>query len=94
MVILIYGAEVLTVVGQPSRTDLPAPRRRGAVELQAGADNDVVQVTRNSGETVSLKLGSAAGDDVTLVGDLADVHRLVIEADRQLARLVGRFTGR
>ncbi len=54
----------------------------------SGTEPDV-QVTTDD-ETVSVRLGDGA-DGITLVGSRFDVHRVIIEADRQLGRLTSRF---
>lgn len=43
-------------------------------------------------EVVELTLALAGGREVSIKGNRFDVHRLIIEADRQLSRLVDRFT--
>lgn len=44
-------------------------------------------------EQVSLTLGDAP-HQVTLVGEAHDLHRLIIEADRQLSRITRHQAGR
>lgn len=68
-----------------------------SVESSAGAirfteRNHRVEVTPGAGETVSVRFGDER-DGVTLVGTRFDLHRLIIEADRQLGRLSNRFPG-
>lgn len=52
--------------------------------------NHHVQVTTGDDETVTVELGDGV-DGITLVGTRYDVHRLILEADRQLARLYHRL---
>ena len=47
-----------------------------------------VAVEANGDDPIRVKLG-AEPYGVTLVGDLSDMHRIIIEADRQVSRLVG-----
>lgn len=55
----------------------------------SGTDPNV-EVTTSDDETVTVRLGDEA-DGITLVGTRFDVHRVIIEADRQLGRLTSRF---
>ena len=50
---------------------------------------DEVALQTDGNGRVELTLGPG----ITIVGDRVDVHSVIIEADRQLARLVGRWTG-
>lgn len=58
--------------------------------LRLNGNNQDVEVTPSEDETVSVRLGTEM-DGITLVGTRFDVHRMIIEADRQLGRLTPRF---
>ena len=50
--------------------------------------NTTVTVEADDEDPIRVKLGTEPYG-VTLVGDLSDIHRIIIEADRQVSRLVG-----
>ena len=56
------------------------------------ADSNV-HVEADGEGIVRVKLGSEPYD-ITLVGDARELHSVIIEADRQLSRLVTRLPGR
>ena len=59
--------------------------------LITGADSTVEIVEDGDGEPIRVKFGPEPYG-LTLVGDLSTIHRLIIEADRQLSRLRVRPT--
>lgn len=54
--------------------------------IHLDGDNGQVQITAGEGDAVTVELGDGA-NGITLVGSRYDVHRLILEADKQLARL-------
>lgn len=54
--------------------------------IRLNGNSGHVQVTAGADETVTVKLGDGV-EGITLVGSRYDVHRLILEADKQLARL-------
>jgi hypothetical protein len=52
-------------------------------------DTEIEVVEGEGGEPVRVRIGSET-HGVTLVGDLVQVQRLIVEADRQVARLATR----
>lgn len=57
-----------------------------AMRIQLDGGDPHVQVTPDGDEMVTVQLGDGP-DGVTLVGPRYDIHRLILEADKQLARL-------
>ena len=60
---------------------------RGIVILDA--DSSVTIEACRDDQIVSVKLGHEPYG-VTLVGDLSEIHSIIIDADRQLSRLITR----
>ena len=58
--------------------------------LQVDDHQMSVTVQTNADDTVVIRLGDEP-DRITLIGSRYDVHRVVIEIDRQLGRLDDRF---
>jgi len=63
---------------------------RGNQLRLADSASDRVEVTSGENGTVTVQLGDDA-NGLTIVGGRYDVHSLIIEADRQLSRLVDRW---
>ena len=55
------------------------------------ADSEVTVQTDDGPEAVRVKFGPSG---ITLVGSLADLHRIIVEADTLISRLVTRPTRR
>ena len=55
--------------------------------------NSTVEVEANGDDPIRIKFGTEPYG-VTLVGNLTEMHHIIIEADRQISRLVGNRSGR
>ena len=55
--------------------------------------NFTVEVEAKGEDPIRVKLGTEPYG-VTLVGDLTEMHHIIIEVDRQISRLVGNRSGR